>query len=319
MDLYMKYCHSRQLRPKTMLSYEQTLKLFFAWIEEHEGITQVEAIRDKHIRNYIIELQERGKYTFCAVDGSMNNPQGRRDYQRQVSNGTINNYLRNLRAYFAWLTEEEILKSTPMKRIKPLPEERKPREYMENDEVKHLLHSLDKSYFPEYRDYIAIMLMLDSGTRLGETLSIEIEQVNLIEKCVFLPANKTKGRKARTVYFSSKTAAEVRRWLEFKDRYCDSDYVFPVKHSGGELHTSDFERNFRKYLKRIGVKKHITPHTLRNNFAKRCLLAGMDIYTLSRILGHTSVEVTEKAYLDITDNDLKLKYSQFSPVEGIFS
>jgi len=75
------------------------------------------------------------------------------------SNGTINHYLHNLRVYFAWLTEEEILKTTPMKRIKPLPEERKPREYMENDEVKHLLHSLDKSYFPEYRDYIAIMLM----------------------------------------------------------------------------------------------------------------------------------------------------------------
>jgi len=128
MDLYMRYCHNRQLRPKTMLSYEQTLKLFFAWIEEREGITQVEAIRDKHIRNYIIELQERGKYTFCAVDGSMNNLQGRRDYQRQVSNGTINNDLRNLRAYFAWLTEEEILKTTPMKRSKPLPEERKPRE-----------------------------------------------------------------------------------------------------------------------------------------------------------------------------------------------
>ena len=170
----MKYCHSRQLRPKTMLSYEQTLKLFFAWIEEQEGITQVEAIRDKHIRSYIIDLQSRGKYTFCAVEGSMNNPQGRRDYQRQVSNGTINNYIRNLRAFFAWLVEEEILKATPMKRIKPLPEERKPREYMENDEVKHLLQSLDKSYFPEYRDYIAVMLMLDSGTRLGETLSIEI-------------------------------------------------------------------------------------------------------------------------------------------------
>ena len=53
LDLYMKYCHSRQLRPKTMISYEQTLKLFFAWLEEKEGITQVEAIKDKHIRDYI--------------------------------------------------------------------------------------------------------------------------------------------------------------------------------------------------------------------------------------------------------------------------
>jgi integrase/recombinase XerD len=110
----------------------------------------------------------------------------------------------------------------------------------------------------------------------------------------------------------------MRRWLEFKDRYCESEYLFPVKHSGGMLRTADFEKNFRKYLKRIGVKKHITPHTLRNNFAKRCLLAGMDIYTLSRLLGHASVEMTEKAYLDITSNDLKMKYTQFSPVEGIF-
>ena len=82
-EAYMHHCHSRQLRPKTMLCYEQTLRLFFARIGEREGITQVEAIRDKHIRNYIIELQERGKYTFCAVDGSMNNPQGRRDYQQK--------------------------------------------------------------------------------------------------------------------------------------------------------------------------------------------------------------------------------------------
>ena len=44
LEVYMKYCRSRQLRPKTMLSYEQTLKLFFAWIKEREGITQVEAM-----------------------------------------------------------------------------------------------------------------------------------------------------------------------------------------------------------------------------------------------------------------------------------
>lgn len=75
---------------------------------------------------------------------------------------------------------------------------------MGNDEVRHLLHSPDKSDFPEYRDYIAIMLMLDSGTRLGEILSIEMEQLDLIARCVHLPAHQTKGRKARTVHFSSR-------------------------------------------------------------------------------------------------------------------
>ena len=71
-------------------------------------------------------------------------------------------------------------------------------------------------------------------------------------------------------------------------------------------------------MKRSGIKKHVSPHTLRKNFAKRCLMAGMDIYTLSKILGHSSVTITEQAYLDVTDADIKKRYSKFSPVENIY-
>ena len=46
-------------------------------------------------------------------------------------------------------------------------------------------------------------------------------------------------------------------------------------------------------------------------------MAGMDIYTLSRILGHSSVTVTEKAYLDLTDNDIRRRYQHFSPIENM--
>ena len=181
-----------------------------------------------------------------------------------------------------------------------------------------ILKGLDKSFFPEYRDYVLIMLMLDSGTRIGETLSAENDQLDLHERSLHLPADKTKGRKARTVFFSSKTARELKHWLQYRDRYCDFDFLFPVKQSGFTLQVSDFEKNFVKYCRRAGIKKRVSPHTLRNNFAKRCLLAGMDIYSLSRILGHSSVEVTEQAYLDVTEHDLKKQYGRFSPIEGIY-
>ncbi len=100
--LYMDNCHSRQLRPKTMLAYEQSLRLFSVWPEEQYGIQCIEEVHDLHIRSYIIDLQRRGKYTFCSVKSSerINHPQNRRDYQRPISNTTINNYLRNLRAFF---------------------------------------------------------------------------------------------------------------------------------------------------------------------------------------------------------------------------
>lgn len=318
--LYMDDCHSRQLRPKTMQSYEQALRLFNSWVGERHGVTQVEEVKDVHIRSYINDLQTRGKYTFSAdkATENVNHPQNRSDYQGKISNITINNYLRNLRAFFKWLVEVEYIGRSPMRKIRLLPDERRAREYLEDDEVIRLLKGLDKSCYPEYRDYVLITLMLDSGTRIGETLSAENTQLDLHDRSLHLPADKTKGRKARTVFFSSKTARELRYWLQYRDRYCDSDYLFPVKNSGFTLQVSDFEKNFAKYCRRSGIKKRVSPHTLRNNFAKRCLLSGMDIYSLSRILGHTSVSVTEQAYLDITDQDLKKQYGRFSPIEGIY-
>ena len=67
--MFMEYCKSKQLRERTMLSYEQSLKLFAVWLEDVEEITHVEKIKEMNIRRYIIELQSRGKYTFYSRKG----------------------------------------------------------------------------------------------------------------------------------------------------------------------------------------------------------------------------------------------------------
>lgn len=100
--LYMSYCQSRQLREKTMLSYEQSLKLFALWLEASEGVTQVEQIKEATIRRYIIELQTRGKYTCSARTDTRyaDEVRCRRDYNGKITNVTINNYLRNISPFF---------------------------------------------------------------------------------------------------------------------------------------------------------------------------------------------------------------------------
>lgn len=90
-----------------------------------------------------------------------------------------------------------------------------------------------------------------------------------------------------------------------------------MKSSGLPVEAGTFETNFKKYVSRAGITKDVSPHVLRNNFAKRCLMNGMDIYTLSRILGHSSVTVTEQAYLDLTDADLRHRYQRFSPMDSL--
>ena len=94
----------------------------------------------------------------------------------------------------------------------------------------------------------------------------------------------------------------------------ESDYIFPVKEHGGSIGVGNFENNFKKYILRSGLNEEYTPHCLRNNFAKRCLMNGMDLFTLSKILGHSSVEVTEKAYLDLNDDDISRQYQRSSPL-----
>ena len=314
-DEFMLYCRSTQLREKTMSSYEQTLHLFGRWLSDELKIYTVDKITENVIRKYIDDLMVRGKYTFYVNDLSKkkNCPDRRRDYRKPVSVTTINNYIRNIRVFFNWMEREYIIRKNPMKRIRQLKYNRQAKVFLSDEDLKKLLSKFDKSYFTEHRDYVMVMLMLDSGMRLGECSTVLVTDLELGRKRINLRAEETKGRKDRTVYFSPKTEIVIRRWLQFKDRYVESDYLFPVKEHGGSIGVGNFESNFTKYILRAGLNEEYTPHCLRNNFAKRCLMNGMDIFTLSKILGHSSVEVTEQAYLDLTDEDISKQYHRASP------
>ena len=317
-DEFMLYCRSTQLREKTMSSYEQTLHLFGRWLSDELKIYTVDKITENVIRKYIDDLMVRGKYTFYVNDLSKkkNYPDRRRDYRKPVSVTTINNYIRNIRVFFNWMERDYIIRKNPMKKIRQLKNNRQAKVFLSDEDLKKLLSKFDKSYFTEHRDYVMIMLMLDSGMRLGECSTLLITDLELARKRIKLRAEETKGRKDRTVYFSPKTELVLRRWLQFKDRYVESDYLFPVKEHGGSIGVGNFESNFKKYINRAGLNEEYSPHCLRNNFAKRCLMNGMDIFTLSKILGHSSVEVTEQAYLDLTDEDISKQYHRASPLSG---
>ena len=319
LDDFMLYCRTNQLRPKTMASYEQTLRLFQRWLKEELQIENVNEVTEPIIRQYLDSLMERGKYTFYADDSGKqkNFPSRRKDFRQPISPVSINNYIRNLRVFFNWLERDYTIRKNPMKKIRQLKVNRKAKEYISNEDFKKLISRFDKSYFSEHRDYTMIYLMLDSGMRLGECSELLYEDISLHNRKIFLRAEITKGRKDRTVYFSEKTETILRRWLQFKDRYCESGYLFPVKNGGHHVSVTTFESNFKRHLQRAGLNENISPHCLRNNYAKRCLMNGMDIYTLSRLLGHSSVQVTEQAYLDLTDEDLGKKYANYSPVASI--
>lgn len=315
-DDFMSYCESKDLSKKTMHSYEATLKLFARYLQDTLQIDNGTKVNDKIVREYILYLKDRGKYTVTSNDitRKYNNPHSRNDVGKMLSTSTLNNYIRNIKVFYNFLYETRQIKTNTVKKVQLLKNDRKPQDFISDDDFIKLIKSLNTSKYHEYRDYVLIQLLIDSGMRIGETLQILTEDIDINNRCIYLQADNTKSKKGRNIFFSVELSKELRRWLQCKDRYVDSEYLF-CNPSGNTLEIRSIEKNFRQYGQRININLH--PHQLRNNFAKRFLMAGGNIYTLSKILGHSSVTVTEKAYLDLTDADIKQSYESFSPLSGI--
>lgn len=106
-----------------------------------------------------------------------------------------------------------------MKKVKLLKCERQARDFLADSDFRKLTNCLNKSLYQEYRDYVIIMLLMDSGMRLGECSCLLMSDINIPSRSIYLRAEITKGRKDRTVFFSLKTETILRRWINYKDRF----------------------------------------------------------------------------------------------------
>lgn len=97
-EMFLEACELKGLSMKTIGSYEQTLRLFMQHLYKN-GIERTENVTHLTIQGYIQEIRRRGKYTAVTNQDARNYPENRPDYGKQVSDVTINNYLRNLRVF----------------------------------------------------------------------------------------------------------------------------------------------------------------------------------------------------------------------------
>ena len=220
---------SAKARPqKTMGSWEQTLRLSGQFLSARE-IERTEEVKRVHIESYIDYLQKRGKYTVCAIDAPAN-PITQRIAQitQQISPTTINNYMRNMKVFFNWCVEQELIYKNPMEKVKYMKVKRKPLEFVSDADFKRLLGCMDISKFSEYRDSVIMQTLLDTGMRCGGVPTGVGHHVLICSGTVSAcQADITKGKKGRYVFFSVRTSKSApRRWLQYKDRYRDSEYLF---------------------------------------------------------------------------------------------
>lgn len=309
---FMLYCSSKNLATKTMKSYEQTLKLFQMYLENELKITEVEKINSSHLRHYIKYLQERGKYTVATGNTHKNVPENRSDLKKEISPNTINNYLRNIKVFINYLSDEKIVKDNPVERVKFLKSKDRIKESLSEKEMKGIIGQFDISTFHGYRDWIITRLLLTTGSRIGETLSIVDTDIDFEKRVIIL--KDTKNKSERYAYLTHILNRDLKRWLAFKDRYISTDLVFPTNR-GTKMTTNHYAKALGVASKHANVE-NVHPHRLRATFAIEYIKNGGSIYVLSRILGHSSVEVT-KVYLNLTDREIQEQFLKFHPLKDM--
>ena len=262
--------NTKNLSEKTIKAYKSDLIDFFLFVSD--GITS------KSIIDYIDLLNN----------------------QKQLKDTSIRRKIITIKQFVNYLYSKRVIKSNPFKGLKfRFKKERKLPKTLPINDVKKLLKTVSHSYnnedseykiFHGVRDTAIIDLLICTGIRIGEVVSMKLEDIYKYERSILIHG---KGKKERFIYISSNdTWRNLNRYLKLRKKYkFKVENVF-VNRYGEDLTIYSIEDIYDKYTKKAKLS-HSTPHYLRHTFATNLLNNGADIRAVQEILGHSSVSTTQ--------------------------
>lgn len=293
------YKQSEGLRERTLNDYRIYYELFKEWLDEfYPDVTFINEVTSGIVRDYINYLQ----------NVHVNEKTG----EVGLSANTINIRLRNMRAFFNTLHQEEIINDNPTRLIKPLKVDEDTFIPLTDSEIERLLNAPDIREYAQFRDMVGMYLMLDTGIRNSEMFDLEFEDVDFKSRAIILPGSKTKNRKPRIMPLSNQVLRLLMELITEVKANFDTSYVF-VSNFGEKYLPTSYIRRVRIYKERAGIEKRVTPHGLRHQFCRDYIMNGGDIFTLQRIAGHSNI-ITTRKYIQFLPGDLNAKHSLYSPI-----
>lgn len=286
-DVFMLDCESRRLTNQTRAYYQRRLKQFATYCDE-QGIARVDQITPADLRRYFAAMVERN----LAED----------------SQATA---ARVIRGWLNFLVREEVLDKSPMAKVRmPRPSKRILPAF-EESEVAKLLDATGTSR-DGLRDRAIILVLLDSGLRVSELCGLNVGDIDTQDGTVFV--RQGKGKKDRTCFVGAKARKALLRYLLTADDVANDSPLFTNEATGERITHSGIRQMCRRLKKRCGLQD-VTPHKFRRTFCLWSLRAGMDLVSLSRIMGHEDTSLIRRYAAQLTD-DLRAAHRAHSPLDS---
>jgi len=227
--------------------------------------------------------------------------------ESELSANSISSYTRTMKVFLSWCNEENITHLN-MKKYKC---EETIKETYTDKELTLLLKkpNMRKCGFPEYRTWVIINLLLNNGCRAATVRNIKNKDVDLDSHVIYL--RHTKSKKSQVIPLCTELCGILKEYMRIRGGTAD-DYLFSNE-SGMQLKEYGLRSSIARYNNRRGVRK-TSIHLFRHTFARKYLVdCGGNAFTLQRLLGHSTLDMT-KHYCSIFDADIAKNYDSFSPL-----
>lgn len=273
-DNYLAYCkNQKRLDNKTINAYRIDLRQF----SQQNIVKTASDITSAMLEDYVATLHQKYK------------PK------------TVKRKIASLKALFHYLEYKEIITINPFNKIQL--RFREPAilpKTIPLHTVETFLSSIYNRYYNAknsyqrdcaLRDAAVIELLFATGMRISELCSLKISDVNLYDRTVLIYG---KGAKERIIQIGNDDVTNI--LTTYKKTYlpemkeCNHFFINP---NGTALSDQSVRRIIKKYTSLAGIELHITPHMFRHTFATSLLEADVDIRYIQKMLGHSSINITE--------------------------
>lgn len=255
----------RNYSQNTIKTYNAIIKNFLEYLKTQEDLTDERKFL-RSFKRYIQYLKRDKEVSQNYI------------YLVTIS---IKKFLEFNNIYFLYEVE------TP-KRTKSLPKS------LNEHEVDALISAVDEDNdntdlqkFTKMRNKVMFTVLYSSGLRISELLNLKVNDIDFETRTMRI---RGKGDKDRIVLFDENCKNLLEEYIPLRN----PDNPLLVYNKNGEKLSSRYvEMLIKKYAKRAGIKKKVTPHVLRHSFATHLLKHGVDIRIIQQLLGHASLSTTQ--------------------------
>ena len=281
-------------------------------LENYRNYLEYErAYSDNTVGAYMNDLNKYEE--FLKKDILKSNTEDLEKYLKHIKNlesTTVAHKITSIKSYFNYNIKRGIVSVNPADKVsrpkltKHLPE------YLTEEEVSKLLDVEVKSPY-DYRNKTILELLYSSGIRISELVNIKTPNYDS-EECLIRIMGK--GSKERIVPLGDYAVNIMNDYMNNYRPLINkkhTDYVF-INNRGDKISRQFIFKVIKKEALKKGIKKDISPHTLRHTFATHLLKNGADLRIIQELLGHENISTTQ-IYTHVTNNKLKSDYETYFP------